>query len=113
MSEADCRIIREFGWLWWEDQSQPKPEPNPDRPNFCRGQVRPQASLLRYASLCYTVLCCSIVCYSVLLLHYTVLCTDSFAQYKDLQACLLTLDPAPLCYSIVHYVLCYTKLYKV
>ena len=41
VTEADCRVIREWGWLWWENQSMPRPEPNPDRLNFCRGQCNP------------------------------------------------------------------------
>lgn len=55
VSEADCRIIREWGWLWWEDQSQPKPEPNPERPNFCRGAAAPHV-LCSPRTHCYCLL---------------------------------------------------------
>jgi hypothetical protein len=27
--------------VWWENQSAPRPPPNPARPNFCRGQCNP------------------------------------------------------------------------
>lgn len=41
VSADDCRIIMEWGWVWWENQSLPRPEPNPARPNLCRGQCNP------------------------------------------------------------------------